>query len=336
MKAIVQLGYGTEDVYHLQQVEVPTPAEDEVRVRVHAASLHPDIWHVMTGLPYALRLMGSGLRRPNQRIPGTDMAGIVEAVGARVTTFQPGDAVFGETLTQHQWINGGTFAEQVTVKADQLALKPADITFEAAATIPTAGIIALHSLYIAGGVLAGQEVLINGAAGGVGALALQIAKARGAMVTAVDHTTKLDLLRALGADHVLDYTQTDFTRGEARYDLIFDIPGNHPFSACRRALRPRGIYLLIGHGGFDTVRKRLLGPIPYALGLTFLGAFDRHLPKPDFSMPDRKVLIQELAQLLAEEKLTPMVHKTFPLEQVSEAMQCLRSGEAVGRILLRP
>ncbi len=336
MRAIVQQGYGTEGVYHLQQVDTPTPAEDEVMVRVHAASLHPDIWHVMTGLPYALRLMGSGLRRPKPQIPGTDMAGVVEAVGARVTTFQPGDAVFGETLTHHQWTNGGTFAELVSVKADQLALKPAGITFEAAATIPTAGIIALHSLHIAGGVQAGQEVLINGAAGGVGALALQIAKARGAKVTAVDHTAKLDLLWTLGADQVLDYTRSDFTRGEARYDLILDIPGNHPFSACRRALKPHGTYLLIGHGGFDPVRKRLLGPIPHALGLTLLGWFVPQLPKPDFSMPDRRVLIQELARLLADRKLTPVPHRTFPLEQVSEAMHCLRSGEAVGRILLTP
>ncbi len=336
MRAIVQLGYGTEQEYQLQDLEVPTPAEDEVLVRVRAASLHPDIWHVMTGLPLVLRLMGSGLRRPKVRVPGTDLAGTVEAVGGRVTRFKPGDAVFGETLTQHQWINGGTFAEWAVAKADQLALKPTHATFEAAAALPTAGLIALHSLGLAGGVKAGQEVLINGAAGGVGSLALQIAKAQGAVVTAVDHTTRLDLLRTLGADQVLDYTRSDFTQGEARYDLIFDIPGNHPFSACRRVLKPEGIYYLVGHGGFNTTRSRLLGPIPQALGLTFMGAFVRQLPKPDFSMPDRRVLIQELARLLEEGKLTPVIHRTFPLEQIAEAMRCLSSGAAVGRILITP
>ncbi len=234
MKAIVQEKYGSPDHLELREVAKPVVGDDEVLVRVRAASVHPDVWHVVTGLPYVLRLMGAGFSKPKNPIPGTDMAGIVESVGKSVTQFRPGAAVFGETIETNQWTNGSAFAEYVSVSQDLLALKPDRITFEQAASVPTAGFITLLNLR-EGSQLSGQNVLVNGAGGGVGSLALQLAKAYGAQVTAVDTASKLGMLRALGADEVIDYTKEDFTRRGVRYDLIFDVPGNHPFSACRRA-----------------------------------------------------------------------------------------------------
>jgi NADPH:quinone reductase-like Zn-dependent oxidoreductase len=235
MKAIVQENYGSPDVLELKDIDMPMVNDDEVLVRVHAASVHPDVWHLVRGLPYVLRIMGAGLLKPKNPVPGTDMAGHVESVGKDVTRFRPGDEVFGESVRGHQWHNGGAYAEYVSVAEDQLALKPADITFEQAAAIPTSGLIALQGLRHQGQLQPGQKVLINGAGGGVGAIAVQLAKAYGAEVTGVDSTGKLDLLRSLGADQVIDYTQEDFTQGGERYDLIVDIPGNHSFSECRRA-----------------------------------------------------------------------------------------------------
>src|SRR5438067_10165109 len=237
MKAIVQERYGSPDDLELREVEKPVVGDDDVLVRVRAASIHPDVWHVVNGQPYVLRLMGAGFFRPKNPIPGTDMAGIVECVGKGVTRFRAGDPVFGETIAAHQWINGGAFAEYVSVRQDLLALKPDRITFEQAASVPTSGFIALQNLRDPSQLRPGQKVLVNWAGGGVGALALQLAKAHGAHVTAVDSTSKLGMLRSLGADEVIDYTQEDFTRSGVRYDLIFDVPGNHPFSACRRALK---------------------------------------------------------------------------------------------------
>jgi NADPH:quinone reductase-like Zn-dependent oxidoreductase len=250
MKAVIQDKYGSPDALELREIDEPPIEDDEVLVRVRAASVHPDVWHVVTGLPYLLRLMGAGLLKPKNRIPGTDMAGHVEAVGKNVKEFRPGDEVFGETLRGLQWHNGGAYAEYVAVPEDMLALKPANVTFEQAASVPTTGYIVLMNLRGKAQVKPGQKVLINGAGGGVGTLALQIAKAHGATVTAVDSTEKLDMLRSLGADQVIDYTQEDFTRRDERFDLIFDIPGNHSFSDCRRVLTPEGVYVLIGHDHF--------------------------------------------------------------------------------------
>ena len=207
MKAVVQEEYGSLDALEVREVEKPAPGDDEVLVRVRAASVHPDVWHVVSGHPYVLRLMGAGFSKPKNPIPGTDMAGVVEAVGKSVTQFQPGDEVFGETIGSMQWINGGAYAEYVTVAEDCLALKPANVTFEQAASVPTSGYIVLLNFAEVGQLGPGQEVLVNGAGGGVGALALQLAKAYGARVTAVDSTKKLNLLRELGADEVIDYTR---------------------------------------------------------------------------------------------------------------------------------
>jgi NADPH:quinone reductase-like Zn-dependent oxidoreductase len=233
MKAIVQEKYGSPYDLALREVDRPLIGDDDVLVRVHAASVHPDVWHVVIGRPYVLRLMGAGFSKPKNPIPGTDMAGIVESVGKAVTRYRQGDGVFGETIAAtHQWTNGGAFAEYVSVREDWLALKPGNVTFEQAAAVPTSGFIALHNLRDASQVGPGRKVLINGAGGGVGALALQFAKAHGAHVTAVDSTNKLSMLRSLGADEVIDYTREDFTRRGNRYDLIFDVPGNRPFSVC--------------------------------------------------------------------------------------------------------
>src|SRR5918997_4459115 len=237
MKAIIQEKYGSPvDVLELREIDKPVIKDDEVLVRVQAASVHPDIWHVVRGLPYVLRLMGAGLLKPKKRIPGTDVAGRVESVGKNVTHFQAGDEVFGETIKGYQWTNGGAYAEYVSVPENQLALKPANFTFEQAAAVPTSGLIALQNLPNEGRPQPGQSVLVNGAGGGVGTLAVQIAKAYGADVTGVDNTKKLEMVRSLGADHVIDYTKEDFTQSGERYNLIFDIPGNRPFSECRGAL----------------------------------------------------------------------------------------------------
>ena len=336
MKAVVQEGYGSLDALEVREVARPAPADDEVLVRVRAASVHPDVWHVVCGRPYVLRLMGAGLFKPKNPIPGTDVAGVVEAVGKNVTQFQPGDEVFGETIGSMQWINGGAFAEYVTVAEECLALKPTNVTFEQAASVPTSGYIALLNLGEVRQVGPGQEVLVNGAGGGVGALALQLARAYGARVTAVDSTNKLSLLRELGADHVLDYTRESFTERGVRYDLIFDIPGNHPFSECRRALTPEGKYVLIGHEKFGAAGKRIFGLIPHFFKLMFLSLFVKQLPKPNFSMPSKKDAIAVFREFLEAGKITPVIDRAYPLSEASEAIHYLMEGEPQGRVVITP
>jgi NADPH:quinone reductase-like Zn-dependent oxidoreductase len=336
MKAIVQEKYGSLDVLQLREVEKPAPEDDEVLVRVRAASVHPDVWHVVCGRPYVLRLMGAGVCRPKNPIPGTDMAGVVEEVGRNATQLQPGDEVLGETIGGMQWINGGAFAEYVTVAEESLALKPANITFEQAASVPTSGYIALLNFGGARRVRPGQEVLVNGAGGGVGALALQLAKAYGARVTAVDSTKKLGMLRSLGADQVIDYTREDFTKRGVRYDLIFDIPGNHPFSACKRALTPEGSYVLIGHEEFGESGKPIFGLIPRFFRLMFLSLLVKHLPKPSFSMPSKKDTMAVFREFLEAGKITPVIDRTYPLSEASEAIRYLIEGEPQGRVIITP
>ncbi|MFP3989664.1 NAD(P)-dependent alcohol dehydrogenase [Streptomyces sp. E11-3] len=334
MKAIVQDAYGSADALELREIDQPVVGEYEVLVRVHAASVHPDVWHVVRGLPYVLRLMGAGLRRPKNPVPGTDVAGRVEAVGKRVTRFAPGDEVFGESVTGYSWANGGAFAEYAAVAQDSLAPKPGNVTFEQAAAVPSSGFIVLQNLRAAGQVKAGQRVLVNGAGGGVGTLAVQLAKAYGAEVTGVDSTTKLDAIRSLGTDHVIDYTQEDFTRGGERYDLVFDVPGNHSFSACRRALTPQGTYLLIGHDHFGERGHRLLGSLPRFLRLAVLSPFVRQLPRPSLSILTKKEAMSVLSGFLESGELTPLVDRTFPLSEVPEAIRYLGEGQACGKVVV--
>jgi NADPH:quinone reductase-like Zn-dependent oxidoreductase len=335
MKAIVQERYGSPDDLELRDVAQPVVGEDAVLVRVRAASVHPDVWHVVSGRPYVLRLMGAGFSRPKNPIPGTDMAGIVESVGKGVTRFRPGDAVFGETIARQQWINGGAFAEYVSVPQDLLALKPDNITFEQAASVPTSGYIALVNLRDAGQLRAGQTVLINGAGGGVGALTLQLAKACGAHVTAVDSTRKLGMLRSLGADEVIDFTQEDFTQGGVRYDLIFDVPGNHPFSACRRALKPDGRYVLIGHDRFGASGKPVFGLIPHMLKLFFLSRFVKQLRSSSTSMPTKKEAMAVLRELLEAGKITPIIDSTYRLSETREAFRHMIEDELQGKVIIQ-
>ncbi|HLU73448.1 MAG TPA: NAD(P)-dependent alcohol dehydrogenase [Nonomuraea sp.] len=332
MKAIVQDAYGSPSRLRLRDIELPAVQDDEVLVRVRAASVHPDVWHVVTGRPYVLRIMGAGLRRPKNPVPGTDMAGVVESAGAHATRFRPGDEVFGETLRSMQWKNGGAYAEYVAVHQDNLAPKPANVSFEQAACVPTAGLITL--LNLPPGPLG--NVLVNGAAGGVGGCALQIAKARGATVTGVEHTAKLDLVRTLGADHVIDYTQEDFTRRGERYDLIFDVPGNRSFAECRRALAPGGTYILIGHDHYGAEGRRVLGSLPRFVGLMTQSMFRPELPKPTRPVPDRKESMAVLAELLESGALTPIVDRAFPLAETADALRYLTEGTARGRIVVTP
>lgn len=336
LKAIVHERYGSPSaVLSLREVPKPVPGVGEVLLRVRATSVHPDIWHVVTGLPYVLRLMGAGLRRPRQPIPGTDVAGVVEAVGPGATRFAPGDEVFGEVVRGHQWKNGGTFAEYVAAPEDTLALKPACISFEQAACVPTSGLIALRSLRDEGRLAAGMRVLVNGAGGGVGVLAVQIARAFGAHVTAVDEASKASALRALGVDAFLDYRHADFTRGDTRYDLILDVASTLTVGGCRRVLTERGLHVLIGHAHFDERHGRVLGGMAPALSLVARSPFDRNLPRPTLEMNTPGAL-DALKALIEAGSLVPVVAQSRPLAEANEALRDLAQGGLTGRIVLTP
>lgn len=336
MKAIVQSGYGGPDVYELRDVDAPELADDEVLVRMRAASLHPDVWHVMRGHPYLLRVMGSGLRAPKYRIPGTDVAGVIEKVGGEVTRFEPGDAVFGEVVRGNQWRNGGAFAELVAAPASALAAKPARLSFEEAAALPTSGLIALQGVRREGLVAADDRVLINGAAGGVGQLAVQIATAAGAHVTAVDRTDTVPLLHSIGADEVIDYTAEDFTRSDHRYDLIVDIPGNRSVDDLKRVLTDHGRYVLIGHEAFDHTSGRWIGrSLARMIKLVALAPFGRgRTGKARPAEGDDP--IATLAEMAAAGQLRPVIGRTYRLSEIADAIDDLQSGASVGRIVITP
>jgi NADPH:quinone reductase-like Zn-dependent oxidoreductase len=333
LKAIVQDEYGALDDLTLRDVDTPVPRDDEVLVRVRAASLHPDVWHVVNGRPFVLRLMGGGFARPRNPIPGTDMAGVVESVGKNVTRFRPGDAVFGET-TRSPWMNGGAYAEYVAVKEEWLATKPVNVTFEQAASVPTSGYIALINLRDADKLQPGRRVVINGAGGGVGSIALQIAKASGAHVTAVDSGGKQSLLRALGADETIDYTREDFTRRGARWDLVFDVPGVRPFSDFERVLEPGGRYVPIGHESYGATGGRLFGILPHFFELIAMSRFVKALRGPGTPYPSKHDAMARLAELLAAGAITPIIDSTYPLSEASRALRHLAEDELRGKVIL--
>src|SRR5829696_8854977 len=321
MKAIVRDEYGSPDVLELRDIDRPEIGDDEVLVRVHAAGVGRDVWHVMTGLPYPIRLAGYGLRAPNNLVIGSDVAGVVEALGKDVTRFRPGDEVFG--------IGKGTFAEYARALEDKLAPKPANLTFKQAAVVAISGLTALQGLRDHGKVRPGQEVLIIGASGGVGTYAVQIAKAFGAHVTGVCSTTKVDMVRSIGADHVIDYTRADFAEGEQRYDLILDIGGNSSLSRLRRALTPQGILVITGGegggrwlGGTDRqVRALMLSPfVGQKLG-TFICA-ENH---------EDMIVLKELIEA---GKVTPVIDRIYPLSEVPEAIRYLEEGHARGKVVI--
>src|ERR671918_1699204 len=321
MKAIVRDAYGSPDVLELREIDIPEIADDEVLIHVHAAGVGRDVWHVMRGLPYPIRLAGYGFRAPKNPVIGSDVAGVVEAVGKNVRRFQPGDEVFG--------IGKGSYAEYVRAPEDKLAPKPANLTFEQASVLPIMGSTALQALRDHGKVRPGQEVLLIGASGGVGTYAVQLAKAFGANVTGVCSTTKVEMVRSIGADHVIDYTREDFAEGDQRYDLILDIGGNSSLSRLRRALAPRGTLVIVGGetdgrwlGGTDRqLRALMLSPfVGQKLG-TFV-ASENH--------EDMNVL----KELIEVGKVTPVIDRTYPLSEVPEAIRYLEEGHARGKVVI--
>jgi NADPH:quinone reductase-like Zn-dependent oxidoreductase len=321
MRAIVGESYGSADVLRLSDIDRPEIARDEVLVRVEAAGLDRGVWHVMTGLPYPIRLAGYGLRAPKNPVPGMDLAGIVEEVGAGVTRFAPGDAVFG--------IGRGTFAEFARALETKLAPKPANLTAEQAAVVAVSGLTALQGLRDRGKVGAGQQVLVIGASGGVGTYAVQLAKVFGAEVTAVCSTTKVDLVRSLGADHVVDYLREDFADGERRYDVILDIGGNAPLSRLRRALTAKGTLVIVGgeSGG------RWLGGNDRQLRAIVLSRFvDQTLTTFIAGENHRDMLV--LKELVEAGEVTPVIDRSFPLAEVPEAIRYLEQGRARGKVVI--
>jgi NADPH:quinone reductase-like Zn-dependent oxidoreductase len=336
MKAILHQAYGPyEEVLRFGDTPIPEPKDDEVLIRVRAASVHPDIWHVVTGSPHVLRIFGAGLLHPAHPIPGTDAAGVVEQVGSKVSRFRVGDEVYGETHAGLQWQNGGAFAEYVAAPESALVKKPPHLPFEEAATVPTSGIIALINLPAEELLSTGRHVLINGAGGGVGTIALQAVKALGGTVTAVDTGPKLDILRSLGADRVLDFRRQSALEDGVRYDVIFDVASTLLFSDCKAHLSDDGKYVLIGHDHFGRATGPFWGSLPRVLGLTARSLFETKLPKPG-KIPQKEDSMNRLNQLITAGKLRPIVSRTFPLEEVVAALRFLETESPSGRIVLVP
>ena len=323
MKAIVQDRYGGPDVLEFSDIDRPVPNDNEVLVQVRAAGLHRGDWHVMTGLPYLIRLVvpDLGLRKPKIPVRGMDLAGRVEAIGPNVTRFQPGDEVFG-------WADGA-FAEYAAAPQDQLAPKPANLSFEQAAAVPTSGFAALQGLRDSGEVQPGQQVLIIGAAGAVGLFAVQLAKTFGAQVTGVASTTQLELVRSVGADEVIDYTRDDVTDGTRRWDLILDTAGHRSLSQLRRALTPKGTLVIVGSEG----RGRWLGGFDRSLRAPLLARLVGQRLRMLASKPGQQDL-QTLRELLEAGKLTPVIDRTYPLGDVPEAMRQMVEGHTRGKLVI--
>jgi NADPH:quinone reductase-like Zn-dependent oxidoreductase len=323
MRAVVRERYGSADVLDLAEVDVPKPGDHEVLVRVRAAGLDRGVWHIMTGLPYLMRIAGYGVRRPKTAGLGTEVAGVIEAVGAQVTALRPGDAVYGTC--------GASFAEFAVARADRLARLPANLTFEQAAAVPVSAVTALQALRDRGRVQAGQRVLVVGASGGVGTFAVQIAKALGAEVTAVCSTAKVDLVRSLGADHVIDYTRAEITDGESRYDLVLDIGGNRPLSALRRALTRHGTLVIVGGEGGD----RWTGGIHRQLGAMALSPFVRQR-LGTFIAKQNSADLDALRALIESGAVMPAIDRVVALDQVADAVRDLAAGRVSGKIVLTP
>jgi NADPH:quinone reductase-like Zn-dependent oxidoreductase len=319
MKAIVYRAYGSADVLHLEDIEKPTPVDGEVLVRIRAAAANPLDYHFMGGA-YMIRPI-TGFRKPKPTVPGADLAGEVEAVGRNVTRFQPGDRVFGGLRR--------TFAEYVCASENRLASMPANLTFEQAAALPVAGLTALQGLRDKGRVQPGQSVLVNGAAGGVGTFAVQVAKSLGAEVTGVCSTGSVDLVRSLGADHVIDYTRDDCTRGRRQYDVIFDGVGNRPLSDWRRVMTPRGTFVPVGvrHGG------RWIGPLPYLLKLFASAPFvSQNVPFFVARVSSEELIA--LGDLVEANEVTPVIDRRYTLSEAPEAIRYLQQGHARGKVVV--
>jgi NADPH:quinone reductase-like Zn-dependent oxidoreductase len=321
MRAVIQDAYGSTEVLRLEEIDRPEIAANEVLVDVAAAGMDRGTWHVMAGKPYVMRIMGFGFRRPKNRVPGLDVAGTVTSVGSEVTRFQLGDEVFG--------MSRGAFAEQAAVREDKLAHKPANLNFEQAAVVPISGGTAIQGLRDSGHVEAGQKVLVIGASGGVGTYAVQLAKAFGAEVTGVSSTAKVDFVRSLGADHVLDYTRDAYLDGSEKYDLILDIAGNNGLTRLRRGLTPKGTLVIVGGeeggsltGGFGRQIRALLVSMFVSQRLTMLVSKERHTD------------LEDLRPFLESGQVHPVIDRTYSLADVPAAMTHLEAGMARGKIAI--
>jgi NADPH:quinone reductase-like Zn-dependent oxidoreductase len=320
VKAIVYHNYGSPDVLQCEEIAKPTPGDSEVLIRVRAASVNPLDWRLMKGRPYSARIL-FGLRKPKITRPGLDVAGQLEAVGRNVTQFKPGDQVFG--------VCQGAFAEYACASESKLVIKPDNVTFEQAASAPVVGFTALQGLRDKGQIQPGQKVLINGAAGGVGTFAVQIAKWFGADVTGVCSTRNVDMVRSIGADHVIDYTQEDFTESGQRYDLFFDCVVNHSLSACRRVLDPKGIYIIVGAPD----SRWLIGLLARPITARVLSPFVRQKLVSCMARSNKQDLTI-LRDLMEAGKLTPVIDRRYSLSEVPEAIRYLEEGHARGKVVI--
>jgi NADPH:quinone reductase-like Zn-dependent oxidoreductase len=324
MKAVVYTEFGPPDVLQIKEIETPVPKDNEVLVKVRAASVNPYDWHMIRGTPFLMRAMMAGLRKPKDPRVGIDCAGTIQAVGKDVTQFKPGDDVFGG--------KSGALAEYLCVPADGgLALKPANVTFEQAAGVQVAGCTALQALRDSGKVQPGQRVLINGASGGVGTFAVQLARTMRAHVTGVCSTRNVELVRSLGADQVIDYTKGDFTKSSERYDMILDNVGTQPLSGFRQILKPKGIYVMIGAGGPND--GGLIGP----MGRLIQAMLMSPLISQKMGMMMAKVSqddLKALAELMQSRRVTPVIDRTYPLTEIREAIRYLETGRARGKIII--
>jgi len=321
MEAIVQDVYGSTEVLTLKDIAQPEVGNKEVLVRVHAAGVDRGAWHLMTGRPYLLRIAGYGLRRPKNPVRGREVAGVVEAIGADVTRFRPGDAAMG--------IGEGTFAEFARAREDKLVPKPASLTFEQASAVPISAGTALQAVRDQGKVQPGQKVLVIGASGGVGTFAVQLAKTFGADVTGVASTAKVDLVRSIGADHVIDYTRDDVADGRQHYEVILDIGGNRPLSHLRRALTRQGTLVLVGGESGD----RWTGGMGRQVLAVATSAFSRQNMRM-FINKERSADLQYLTELIDAGKVTPIIDRTYPLRQTPEAILYLEEGHSRGKIVI--
>lgn len=321
MKAIVLAKYGTPDVLHIAEVIKPMPLENELLVKIHAASVNFADWHMMSGEPLIVRLSG-GLFKPTMAIPGADIAGTVEAVGQKVTQFKRGDEIYGDLST----LGFGGFAEYVCAPEHAVALKPANLTFAETAAVPMAAVTALQVLRDAGQVHSGQKVLIHGAAGGVGTFAVQLAKLFGAEVTGVCSTKNVDLVRSLGADHVIDYTKEDFAVSGLRYDLILGINGNRSIYDYRRALTPQGKYFMIGGSDKQIFQSMFLGPILSGNGGQTFKMFPAKISQTDLMC---------IKELIEAGKLKPVIDRCYPLSEIPDAMRYIGEGHARAKIVIK-
>lgn len=324
MKAVVYTEYGSPDVLQIREIKKPVPNDDQVLVKVRAVAINPLDWHFMEGRPYIMRMMIGGMRKPKSPQLGVDLAGQVEAVGKNVTQFKPSDEVFG---TGH----GAALAEYVCANQTKLVRKPANISFAEGATVPIAGLTALQGLRDHGKVQPGQKILINGASGGVGTFAVQIAKTLGAEVTGVCSTRNVEMVKSLGADHVIDYTKEDFTKGGERYDVILDNVGTQPLSGFRRVLKPKGILVMIGGGGPNDGKwvGAMARPIKAKLMSPFvsqrMGMMLAQIRQQDLAT---------MADLMQSGKVKPVIDRTYPLDQIREAMTYLEQGHARGKVIV--